>query len=443
MQIIKDISETTRQKRNQLASLQDEFTTFSWGGVEAFENFGAFIINEKKGSLKFYNGPGFSNEYTKPQFDNAGGLLQGVTFNKQTISFTIGVYWISIEHYRKLLNWLSPLKISYLQFGFAPKYRYDVKLSKLADSTRWVVGKENGEPRYYTELQLTFDVQGTPCAKGINSYEFTGEFNNKDSREWDFSSNNNMIEGSCYLYQSTDFIPSDLETPVQINFDLNLEADNLEANYFFDQTNLCMLGEFNSITSDAYGLNIKVAETNASFVDCGDSPSAEVNLAYLSLKEVVDDRESLYSIDLLAAYKRKRESWDVEEPEFEEIKLCSLTLQKLALFIKSGYKLHFSYFGETGLVFLRSGEATQGNLLTLQTFTDSGDFLVQNLQTYKFTLPGELNYEGFYSPDSRLKFMLRFSKKVKNNSTWVSKTVNLSAYKQAISIVCFPRTNII
>lgn len=386
MQIIKDISETTRQKRNQLASLQDEFTTFSWGGVEAFENFGAFIINEKKGSLKFYNGPGFSNEYTKPQFDNAGGLLQGVTFNKQTISFTIGVYWISIEHYRKLLNWLSPLKISYLQFGFAPKYRYDVKLSKLADSTRWVVGKENGEPRYYTELQLTFDVQGTPCAKGMNSYEFTGEFNNKDSREWDFSSNNNMIEGSCYLYQSTDFIPSDLETPVQINFDLNLEADNLEA---------------------------------------------------------VDDRESLYSIDLLAAYKRKRESWDVEEPEFEEIKLCSLTLQKLALFIKSGYKLHFSYFGETGLVFLRSGEATQGNLLTLQTFTDSGDFLVQSLQTYKFTLPGELNYEGFYSPDSRLKFMLRFSKKVKNNSTWVSKTVNLSAYKQAISIVCFPRTNII
>jgi hypothetical protein len=92
MQYINDISDLTRQKRNQIKSLQDEFMTFAWGGVGASENFGAFIINDKKGSLNFYNGPRFSNEYTKPQLDQAGGTLQGVTFNKQTISFTIGVY---------------------------------------------------------------------------------------------------------------------------------------------------------------------------------------------------------------------------------------------------------------------------------------------------------------------------------------------------------------
>ena len=82
MNIINNISEITRKKRNQIASLQDEFTTFSWGGVEAFENFGAFIINDKKGSLKFYNGASFSNEYATPQFDNVGGYLQGVNFKK-------------------------------------------------------------------------------------------------------------------------------------------------------------------------------------------------------------------------------------------------------------------------------------------------------------------------------------------------------------------------
>lgn len=85
-------SQVTKTRRQQIKSLQDEFMTFSWRGYDAFENFGAFIINESKGSLKFYNGPSFSNEYTKPQFQSNGGLLQGVNFNKQNISFSIGVY---------------------------------------------------------------------------------------------------------------------------------------------------------------------------------------------------------------------------------------------------------------------------------------------------------------------------------------------------------------
>jgi hypothetical protein len=130
------ISNITSQRRQQIKALQDEFTTFSWGGVDAFDAFGAFIINDKKGSLKFYNGPGFSNEYATPQFDNASGHLQGVSFKRQTIDFTIGVYWFSIEDYRKLLKWLDPLKVDYLQFGFSPNYRYDVKLAKRADTTR-------------------------------------------------------------------------------------------------------------------------------------------------------------------------------------------------------------------------------------------------------------------------------------------------------------------
>ena len=32
-----------------------------------FDAYGAFIINENKGSLKFYNGPQFSNQYGKTQ----------------------------------------------------------------------------------------------------------------------------------------------------------------------------------------------------------------------------------------------------------------------------------------------------------------------------------------------------------------------------------------
>ena len=170
------LTNQTVQKRNQIKHGMDNFTSFSWDGFDAFDNFGAFIINESKGSLKFYNGPGFSNEYTKPQFDNAGGSLEGVSFNKQSISFSVGVYWISIEHYRLFIEWLNPLKISYLIFGHDRRYRYNVKLSKIVDSTRWVVGKENidGQEKdmYYTELALTFEVQGDSCARGVNPYEF-------------------------------------------------------------------------------------------------------------------------------------------------------------------------------------------------------------------------------------------------------------------------------
>lgn len=209
------ISKITEQRRALIKTLQDEFTTFSWGGVDAFETFGVFIINDKKGSLKFYNGPSFSNEYTKPQFNKAGGLLQGVSFNKQTISFNVGVYWISIQEYRQLINWLDPLKIDFLQFGFDKNYTYNVKLSKLTDSTRWIVGRENGEPRYYTELSLSFDIQGDPCAKGANPYEFIWTEND-----------DNMKKELCGVFNTTtnEYIPSDLATPFELSFDVVPEA---------------------------------------------------------------------------------------------------------------------------------------------------------------------------------------------------------------------------
>ena len=237
------ISEKTKQKRQQIKSLQDEFMTFSWGGYDAFENFGAFIINDKNGSLKFYNGPGFSNEYSKPQFDNSGGDLQGVNFNKQTISFTIGVYWINIKQYRLMLNWLNPLEVDYLIFGFNPDYRYNVKLSKLGDSTKWVVGKEDGEPMYYTEIPLTFEVQGAPCAKGVNSYEFIN---------WKTTSEAIKTNAQTYLNNnsSKELLESDLPTPLDISLSFILQAgekDDLNKNYIY---HIELNAEYGTTSSD-------------------------------------------------------------------------------------------------------------------------------------------------------------------------------------------------
>lgn len=221
------LSETTIKRRQQIKNMMDEFMDFQWREQSAFENFGAFIINDKKGSLKFYNGPGFSNEYTKPQYDSNGGELVGVNFNKQSISFTIGVYWISIEHYRLLINWLDPLVTNYIIFGFDDKYRYNVKLSKRADSTRWVVGHEMIDgvktPMYYTELALTFELQGAQCARGINSYEFKDlMFNEYD----DFFYTQIETQTSSGKLK-TDFVPSDMPTPIECNISLPLYDSNL------------------------------------------------------------------------------------------------------------------------------------------------------------------------------------------------------------------------
>ena len=84
-------------KRNQLKSVMDDFTSFSWGlqtieesgqikTIDLFDRYGAFIVGGKDG-LKFYNGPSYSNEYTQPQFDKSAGKLTGINFTMQKYKY--------------------------------------------------------------------------------------------------------------------------------------------------------------------------------------------------------------------------------------------------------------------------------------------------------------------------------------------------------------------
>ena len=221
-----NINNTTKARRAQIKALQDEFSTFSWGGLDAFETYGAFIINDKKGSLKFHNGPSFSNEYSKPQFSQNTGDLLGVNFNRSTISFTVGVYWFSIEEYRKMMHWLHPLKTDMLCFGFNTKFGYMAKLSKIGDSPKHVVGKENGEPRYYTELNLTFEVQGDQVARGQHPYELTGG-EEKTSQTDSFTRYYYQIKNdeTC----KNEFVASDLPTPIVFNLGFGINSQHTTA----------------------------------------------------------------------------------------------------------------------------------------------------------------------------------------------------------------------
>lgn len=210
------ISDKTKQKRAQLRKRLDDYCTFAWNGVDdPFQVFGAFIVSNN--SLKFYNGSSFSNTYSSPQFDSNTGDLTGISFQKQSISFTIGVYWINSEQYQWLLQWLNAYDVDYLTFSFNPKFSYLVKLNSIADSTKYVIGSEtnNGksEDMYYTEIELKFDVLNS-YAVTVHDYEFTTKYSKQP---------NDINQYSSTLNNTTnEFVSSKLDFPFKYYFTLDL-----------------------------------------------------------------------------------------------------------------------------------------------------------------------------------------------------------------------------
>lgn len=205
--------------------LLDNYAKFYWDD-EPMTNYHAFIINEKKGSLKFYNGPSFSNNYTKPQFESASTRFSGVTFNTQQITFTIAVYAVTIEEYRQLIYKLHPYTIANLIFGFDDKWRYIVKLAKREDSTRYIIGKNsNNKDLYYTELKLTFEIQGDAVAHSVTELDYTPS---EEKELIDTQDTSKIIKYREITFQKNGtFSKSDLETPFLLTFNVSQFTNSL------------------------------------------------------------------------------------------------------------------------------------------------------------------------------------------------------------------------
>ena len=181
----------------------DKYATFSLDG-EPMTNYHTFIVNNK-GSLQFYNGPSFSNSYTTPQFGSASSYLSGVSFKMQQISFTIAVYAVTDELYRKLIHKLDPYSIYNLSFGFNTKYRYIVKLANRVDSTRYIVGHTaDNHDLFYTEFKLTFDIQGDAVAYTVQELG------------WQLDSTSTIPQ---LIFNDTTV--SELDTPFVLTFGIN------------------------------------------------------------------------------------------------------------------------------------------------------------------------------------------------------------------------------
>ena len=203
----------TQNKRTQLKSQMDDFATFQWRGHDMWEKYGCFIINESKGSLKFYNGPGYSNKYAKPQFSSSTNTLIGVDFKQKTISMKVGMYWFTIEEYQEFLNEIGPYVVNYLTFGYEKNYGYLVKLANITDSPRYIIGtNEKGNYVYYTEMDLNWELLGDNCVRSNLPYEY--------------SYNRSVGEWNCRLDSRADMTDDSLlDTPILFELPLSFTSE--------------------------------------------------------------------------------------------------------------------------------------------------------------------------------------------------------------------------
>lgn len=209
-------SERAAKMRSQAYARMDKYCFFKWNNLDAWEEFHAFIIADKAGDLKFHTGPSFTNTYSSPQFGTNKNLL-GVSYSTASISFKVGFYYITETEWRKTLEAFNPLEIAWLEFGYEPKWRYQCKVSKIADTSRYVLETIDDTDYYYAETTLTFDLVGDPVAY-TQPYEFTcteGKVAEEDGT--------NHSTNFFYIQTNTgDYTESDLDYPLDISVNLNL-----------------------------------------------------------------------------------------------------------------------------------------------------------------------------------------------------------------------------
>ena len=413
-----ELSNKTKRERGKVKKGLDNFSYFNWRGYNSFDNFGAFIIaNKNSTGVKFLNGPNFSNEYTNPQYTNNGGSLQGIALKTKSISFNVGVYWISINDYRRFIDWLNPYEINTLSFSFNPKYFYQVKLAQIADSDRVFIGyDENRESMYYTELKLTFDIQGETCARGINPIEFTNmiDLDNNELKSIKIQNNSiwayrdfKFLERANNVFER-DWEKPDLLTPFVENIRLKLDIPENNT-YIQDNTSF-----FNDLK-----LNIK------SYFGCLEK-DASGNLTTNAQKSKL---------------------------------LFDVTFKNLSF--GAGNFLNIRYLSESGILLLKYGDM-EYQILSLLNTVDSGEKIVDYQQVNKFFLPGDFYTAHFYDyiPDENELERYRFFIVIsfyndnvtlgdENFTTFITSLIGenfdniFTGLNRDFSIECNPRTNLI
>ncbi len=420
-----ELSETTKSKRAELKARLDKYCSFNWRNTDAFASFGAFIINNN--DLKFYNGATYTNNYTKPQFESAAGTLTGVSFSTAKITFTIGVYWIKESDYRQLIYWLHPYEIAYLSFGFDTHYMYLVKLASISDtSTRTVIGREDNEDVYYTELKLVFDIQGEPCAYNQEPFKID---------------NSTMATtGNIYTYEqkvtTTDSITgTDLPIPFITNF--NMKKPNTEEtseNTFInaDSMHLKYIAEYRKNDNTVFDSQVLFD------IDLSNRIWTDENYLF-TVGETLSAQAASVQNRLLNTNYQAGEPLVVKETKSFRPTTDTSSFTSNANYrqlIGANMQMSLKYDSNTGLIYILDG-GPEGVFrpLTLQTTITSGERIVNSLVTNKFLIPGRFEWPNFNYNNVFFRLEVTFK--------GAGKTIDVFNSGKNIAVVARPRTNLI
>lgn len=178
---------------------RDEYTNFSFNELES-ENFKVWITN--KNDLKRNMSPNFSDKFNTP----TGSQIryhEGTTIDKQDFKLSCAAIDVTLNEWRAITEWLSPLKQGKLRFEWNDNYYYMVKISKAPSGTMFMKGRvDNVMGQLYV---ITFDLEFTT----VHDWAALGNYAEQNSiKEIDMSVYNNeyympsIIMRDKYVYRT-------------------------------------------------------------------------------------------------------------------------------------------------------------------------------------------------------------------------------------------------
>ena len=147
----------------------DEYLGFTFNG-KSLETFNGFIKNDFE-ELAF-NMPTFSNSFVTPTYGNKPFYL-GNTKEHRTFELDIVLNEITLDKYRRFLEWLGMDKKGVLKFDYNPNYGYDVKLDNIEKANFVVVPQRDtncdpSDDKYIIEIPITFITTGDWAARWVH-----------------------------------------------------------------------------------------------------------------------------------------------------------------------------------------------------------------------------------------------------------------------------------
>lgn len=134
---------------------RDKYTNFTFNDLKS-ENFHVWLTN--KHDIKYNLSPRFTDKFNTPTLGQIR-YYEGTQIDQQEINIQCAAIDITLDEWKAITEWLSPLKIGKLRFEWNPHYYYLTKISKQITAEVW--NKSRIDPVLGNLYIVTFNITFT------------------------------------------------------------------------------------------------------------------------------------------------------------------------------------------------------------------------------------------------------------------------------------------